>query len=160
MADDVLRRLQRLEDQEAIRAVIAAYADAVDHNGDPKLLKACFTPDAVWTSKGIGTWKGRAAVVKGLRHTCTVTIPWALHYMTQPVIRLAANGRTATAHYYLWELAKFRPKPRAEPESTWIGGWYDSSFRKEADGEWRFSRIVLHLKLASPNRLDEWETRK
>lgn len=159
MADSLLlKRLQRLEDQEAIRAVIAAYADAVDHNGDQKLLKACFTEDAVWQCKGIGKWSGRAAVVKGLHHTCTVQIPWALHYMTQPVVKVAANGRTAKAHYYLWELAKFRPKPKAAPESTWIGGWYDSTFRKENDGEWRFSKIVLTLKLATPHRLPEWRT--
>lgn len=157
MADDVLKRLQRLEDQEAIRAVIARYADAVDHRADPKMLNPCFTADAVWQSKGIGKWTGRAAVVKGLRETCTVRIPWALHYMTQPVIAVAANGKSAKAHYYLWELAKFRPEPNDEPESTWIGGWYDSTFRKER-GQWRFSKIVLTLKLTSPHRLPEWRT--
>ena len=155
--NDVLKRLQRLEDQEAIRAVIAAYADAVDHNADPKMLTPCFTSDAVWQSKGIGKWVGRAAVVKGLRQTCTVQIPWALHYMTQPVVKVAANGKTAKAHYYLWELAKFRPEPKAAPESTLIGGWYDSTFRKER-GQWRFSKIDLFLKLNSPNRLPEWRT--
>ena len=115
---------------ENMENVIRRYYDGCNE-ADVAKMAGCFTPDAVWTSKGIGTWKGRAAVVKGLRHTCTVTIPWALHYMTQPVIRLAANGRTATAHYYLWELAKFRPKPRANAESTWIGGWYDSARAKQ-----------------------------
>jgi hypothetical protein len=157
MVLDVLKRLQRLEDQEAIRELIARYADAVDRHGDPRLLKPCFTKDAIWRCKGIGDWKGRDAVLRGLRRNGVVQLPWALHYMTQPVIRLAANGRSAKAHYYLWEVCKFRLTEKHEPVSTMIGGWYDSSFRKEA-GVWRFSKTVLTLKLASPHRLAEFRT--
>lgn len=157
MANDLLKRLQRLEDQEAIRTLIARYADGIDRNGDLDILKPCFTEDAVWRCKGIGDWKGRAAVLKGLRYNCTVQLPFALHYMTQPVIRLAANGRSASAHYYLWEVCNFRLTAEVEPQSTYIGGWYDSAFRK-ADGDWRFSRIVVTLRLASPHRLPEFRT--
>jgi hypothetical protein len=157
MANEVLKRLQRLEDKEEIRELIARYADAVDHHGDPKLLKDCFTQDAIWRCKGIGNWKGRDAVLKGLRHNGVIQLPWALHYMTQPVIKLAANGRTATAHYYLWEVCKFRHTESDNPESTMIGGWYDSTFRKESGG-WCFSKILLTLKLASPHRLPEYHT--
>jgi len=153
----VLKRLQELEDKEAIRDVIARYADAVDHNGDKALLKSCFTPDMVWTSKKIGTWKGRNAVVNELHRVCTVQIPWALHYMTQAQVTVARNGESAKAHYYLWELAKFRASPGADPNSTWIGGWYDSTFRKDK-GEWRFSKIILTIRLLSEARLPEWNT--
>lgn len=159
MNDAVLKRLQELEDKEAIRDVIARYADAVDHNGDKAMLKSCFTADAVWTSKKIGTWKGRDAVVKELNRVCTVQIPWALHYMTQAQIKVARNGLSAKAHYYLWELAKFRDSPGASPESTWIGGWYDSTFRKER-GAWRFSKIILTIRLLSPAHLSDWNTLK
>jgi ketosteroid isomerase-like protein len=157
MSKDLEQRLARLEDLEAIRDVIAYYADAVDHNGDVAMLKKCFTADAVWTSKDIGTWKGRATIVRALHKVCTVQIPWALHYMTQPVIKRAANGRGASAHYYLWELAKFRATPDAAPESTWLGGWYDSQFRKE-NGVWRFSKIVLTIRLLTPHREPDWRT--
>jgi limonene-1,2-epoxide hydrolase len=158
MADDeILKRLRRLEDQEGIRAVIARYADAVDHDAEPALLRGCFTADAVWRGKGIGVFRGRAAIVKGIRATMTERITWALHYMTQPVIKVAADGKTAKAHYYLWELAKFRPDGAAETESTWIGGWYDSRFRKVKD-DWRFSSIKLTIRLLSPHRLPEWRT--
>ncbi|MFN0044287.1 MAG: nuclear transport factor 2 family protein [Alphaproteobacteria bacterium] len=157
MINDVLKRLQRLEDLEAIRDLIARYADAVDRHGDPALLKPCFTQDAVWRCKGIGDWKGREAVLKGLRYNGVVQLPWALHYMTQPVVKLAANGKSAKAHYYLWEVCKFRLKAGDEPDSMMIGGWYDSAFRKDA-GVWRFSKTVLTLKLASPHRRPEFRT--
>jgi len=157
MTKELLKRLQRLEDLEAIRDVIARYADAVDRHGDPEILRTCFTNDASWHCPGIGHWKGKQAVLKGLRHNGIMQLPWALHYMTQPAIKLAANGRTAKAHYYLWEVCKFRLTEKDQPVSTMIGGWYDSTFRKE-DGAWYFSKTVLTLKLASPHALPEFRT--
>jgi len=157
MEEALLKRLQVLEDKEAIRDLIARYADVVDHNADKAELKALFTPDAVWTSKQIGTWKGRDTIVKSLHKVCTVQIPWALHYMTQVQIKVARNGESAQAHYYLWELAKFRETPSASPDSTWIGGWYDTTVKK-VKGEWRFSKIILTIRLLSPVHLSDWNT--
>ena len=61
------QRLQRLEDIEAIKQLIARYAKAADHNGDPAMMAPCFTEDAVWNCEGIGRWEGRDAIVQGLR---------------------------------------------------------------------------------------------
>ena len=50
----VEQRLQRLEDIEAIKQLIARYMTAADHNGDPAMMTPCFTEDAVWNCEGIG----------------------------------------------------------------------------------------------------------
>ncbi len=42
-------------------------------------------------------------------------------------------------------------------EDTWIGGWYESRFRKEND-TWLFSRIELNMKLMSGLSQTAWET--
>ena len=157
MATDIEKRLQRLEDIEAIKQLIAKYAKAADHNGEPAMMSACFTDDIVWNANGIGGWSGRDAVVAGLRETCTVTLPWALHYMTQPVIDISEDGQSATGEYYLWELAKASQEDGNSNEDTWIGGWYESKFRKESN-IWLFSHIELILKLMSGASQSEWQT--
>ena len=42
-------------------------------------------------------------------------------------------------------------------EDTWIGGWYESDFRKE-NGGWLFSKTELMLKLLSATSKPDWET--
>ena len=157
MSAEFEKRLQRLEDIEEIKQLIARYAKAVDHNGDPAMLTACFTEDATWNCEGVGGWEGRDAVVAGLHEACTVVLPWALHYMTQPIISVAADGQTAAGEYYLWELAKATLEGGGGTEDTWIGGWYESEFRKE-NGGWLFSKTELMLKLMSATSKPDWDT--
>ena len=160
---DVAGRLQRLEDIEAINQLIARYAQAVDHNGDPALVRPLFTEDAVWHCEGIGHWETLEGILRDIRPNCTTFMPWAMHYMTQPMIEVGASGLGATANYYLWELAKVAPEGvtsegGGSTEDTWVGGWYDSQCRKEG-GTWKFARIDLTLKLFSPADRPSWETR-
>ena len=151
-------RLRRLEDIEAIQQLIARYAKAVDRNGDPALVAPLFTEDAVWHCEGIGHWETRAGILREIRPNCTTFMPWAMHYMTQPDIEVAADGLSATSRHYLWELGKVTPEGGGSTEDTWIGGWYDSRLRKEG-GSWKFARVDLTLKLFSPAARPAWETR-
>ena len=151
------QRLQRLEDIEAIKQLIARYATAADHNGDPEMMAPCFTEDAVWNCEGIGHWETRDGIAQGLHEVSTTQLSWALHYMTQPIIEVADDGQTATGNYYLWELAKAVPEDGGPAQDTWIGGWYESKFRKEG-GTWLFSHIELILKLLSATNNPSWET--
>ena len=153
----VEQRLQRLEDIEAIKQLIARYATAADHNADPAMMAPCFTEDAVWNCEGIGRWEGRASIVSGLREVSTTQLSWALHYMTQPIIEVADDGQSAAGEYYLWELAKAVQEDGGPDQDTWIGGWYESKFRKEGD-DWKFCHIELILKLLSPANAPSWET--
>ena len=157
MSETLEARVQRLEDIEDIKQLIARYAKAADMNGDPALMTPCLTEDAVWNCEGIGGWKGRDAVVAGLQETCTVTLAWALHYMTQPIIEISSDGASATGDYYLWELAKATPDDGGDYKDTWIGGWYESKFRKEGN-IWRFNHIELILKLMSEASAASWQT--
>ena len=124
-------RLQRLEDIEAINQLIARYAKAVDHNGDPALVAPLFTEDAVWHCEGIGHWETREGIIRDIRPNCTTFMPWAIHYMTQPSVEVGPDGLSATSNHYLWELGKVTPEGGGATRDTWIGGWYDSQLRKE-----------------------------
>ena len=154
---DIAGRLRRLEDIEAIEQLIARYAKAVDHNGDPALAAPLFTGDAVWHCEGIGHWETLDGILRELRLNCTVFMPWAMHYMTQPIVDVAPDGLSATATCYLWELGKVTPEGGGPTEDTWIGGWYHAGCRKEG-GAWKFARIDLTLKLFSAADKPSWET--
>ena len=92
MSENIEKRLRRLESIEEIKQLIARYAKACDLNGDAAMLSTCFTQDVVWNCKEVGHWEGRDSAVKGIHESCTVKLPWALHYMTQPVIDVDDDG--------------------------------------------------------------------
>ena len=58
------RRLQTLEDAEAIRNLKARYAALCDQQYDADGLAALFTDDASWDSPGLGRFDGREAIRK------------------------------------------------------------------------------------------------
>ena len=56
------RRLQALEDAEAIRNLKARYAALCDANTDAHGLALLFTEDALWESPDLGRFEGREAI--------------------------------------------------------------------------------------------------
>ena len=56
------RRLQALEDAEAIRNLKSRYAALCDDNYDAKGIAALFAEDATWESPGLGRFEGRDAI--------------------------------------------------------------------------------------------------
>ena len=60
--DRIERRLQALEDAEAIRNLKARYAAFCDHQYDADGIASLFTEDAVWESPALGRFEGREAI--------------------------------------------------------------------------------------------------
>ena len=56
------RRLQALEDAEAIRNLKARYAALCDQQYDADRIAMLFTEDALWESPGLGRFEGREAI--------------------------------------------------------------------------------------------------
>jgi len=56
------RRLQVLEDAEAIRNLKARYAALCDQQYDADRIAVLFTEDAQWESPGLGRFEGREAI--------------------------------------------------------------------------------------------------
>ncbi|TCJ14909.1 nuclear transport factor 2 family protein [Parasulfuritortus cantonensis] len=144
-------RIARLEDIEAIRAMVATYALGADRNNDPAILGPLFADDAEWVCEGFGHYRGRREIADELARIGREAIRWSLHYMVSPLVEVAPDGRSARCHWYLWELARV-----ADGEANWIGGWYESTLSKAA-GSWSFSHVRLHLKLMSPHA-EGWKT--
>jgi hypothetical protein len=140
------QRIKRLEDIEAIRLLVGRYAHGADRNNDPQIMGALLADDAVWEAPGFGRYEGRDEITRQLARIGREEILWSLHYMVSPVIEVAPSGQSSRCHWYLWELAKMPGGDGAQ--SHWIGGCYHSELIETAAG-WRFSHVLLNLKLNS-----------
>lgn len=156
MADEqLLKRIDRLESIEAIRTMVARYAEGADLKNDPVILGDLFAEDAIWEANGFGQYFGAKNIAQGLSDIAKNSIHWSLHYMVSPKITIDEQGDAATCDWYLWELA--RVSENQEPaKAHWVGGTYASKV-KRIHGVWKFQHVSLTLKLLSPLDVD-WKT--
>jgi len=73
------RRLQALEDAEAIRNLKARYAALCDAQYDADGIAMLFTEDALWESPGLGRFEGREAIRSFFRGASGI-FSFAIHY--------------------------------------------------------------------------------
>jgi hypothetical protein len=69
------RRLQVLEDAEAIRNLKARYAALCDNRYDAEGIASLSTEDAVWESPGLGRFEGREAIGCFFRGASGILLP-------------------------------------------------------------------------------------
>jgi uncharacterized protein (TIGR02246 family) len=149
-AANLFARIQRLEDIKAIEHLITRYAKASDKNNDPELMLPLFTEDgALDVGSGYGRYQGHETLRKFFSGTSSI-ISWSLHYNISPLVEVGKDGKTASAFWYLWELANMPDAKTEGEEPVWIGGSYTSDLVKEEDGEWRFKEIHLKMEIMSP----------
>src|ERR1700688_4160554 len=91
-ANDIGRRLQRIEDQTAITHLVHSYARYCDAAYDPDALAALFTEDATWTAASpdgkvdFGRHIGREAIRRFFAGASRTIGPMTLHYVSNPLI--------------------------------------------------------------------------
>jgi hypothetical protein len=147
--DDLAARIQRLEDIEAIKWLTLRYAQGADQNNNVDILMPLFAENAVWDAgERFGRYEGKQAIHDFLKGSGSF-IGWTLHYMVSPGVKIADDGKTAQAFWYLWETANMPNPKTGETEAMWIGGTYDTTLVKE-NGEWKFTYVNLQIKLLSP----------
>jgi hypothetical protein len=131
-------RLQRVEDQLEIQAVLIEYGKYLDGK-DYAAYAGLFAKDGVWTG-GFGRFTGPAAIQKMLEDNLGKPEPGyvnksSYHLMSSPLITV--NGDTATAESrYLF----FTASPDNKPIPTLAGRYVDQFVRE--DGVWKIKRRV------------------
>jgi len=143
------QRLTRLEDIEAIKALIAGFSRGADAKCDPDMLRPLFCDDAVFDIGQFGRLEGGDHIVEQMHRNTDIGFDWTLHYLVSPVIEIHDDLETATCFYYLWETAT-HPTKAGTAQSYWIGGWYDATAVKGGDDRWRFRHLKLTVQLMSP----------
>lgn len=134
MDKDLQRRVQRLEDIEAIRALKARYLFCCDRK-DPKGMRACFADGKVHIDYGaVGTFDNADALAKIFTDIACHDYMVEMHHGMNPQIEIIDDARakgTWSLHYFL-----INTQTR---NLTQLAGYYEDEYRI-ADGEWKISR--------------------
>ncbi len=135
--EELRRRLQILEDIEAIRQTKYDYFHALDLKRWDE-LGDCFAPDIV-AEYGRPDWhvEGRTGLVEWLEANEGGDNYAVSHSSHNPQIRILSENE-ATGFFKLHDWVIIEP-------SITLKGWghYDDEFVREEDGRWRIKRLML-----------------
>src|SRR5579864_7049649 len=101
-ARTIVERLDRLESEREIHALVHRYAELCDAAYDPDGLADLFTDEATWSSRtrdgsvDFGRYEGREAIRAFFAGASRDLGPMTLHYLLEPRIELAGDGLSAT----------------------------------------------------------------
>jgi ketosteroid isomerase-like protein len=142
----VERRLQVLEDAEAIRNLKARYAALCDSRYDADEIAMLFAEDALWESPGLGRFEGREAIRNFFRGASEI-FSFAIHY--SPNGHMEVEGDTAQARWYL-----FMPcTVAAGNQAMWRAGIEHEGLRA---GRWDLDVPPQALGAADERALRDW----
>jgi len=119
------------EDELAIRALVARYADAVCRR-DPD----AWAQDCCWDLGGGRVVTGRAETLN-LWRTAIAKYDWVGQVVTSGLVEVA--GDRASGWWYIIEFNR-----RAQGDATLHLGHYDDKYVRTADG-WQFASRTMHM---------------
>ena len=138
-AEELEKRIQAIEDLEAIKQMHYEYMSCLDNIQFAKALDF-FTDDAEVEVRNSGVMKGRNNYSKIYLETLAMRKErHDGHLVAQPV--LAVDGDKARGH---WIIYMFFSVPTIE----WIQGRHDCEYVK-VNGRWKFSKLKFARTLAS-----------
>jgi len=110
--NELAKRVQKLEDIEAIKQLKAEYADACDDLYNPKRMRDLFTKDAVWDGEkeGFGKYVGIDEVCNffdGAKNS----LLFGVHFFLQPRIKILSDTE-AEGVFYLWQTSTMKSGAR------------------------------------------------
>lgn len=139
------KRIQALEDLEAIKRLKADYARACDTT-DVELMRKTFTEDAIWDG---GQWYGKYKIGDFLAALApnAAKMGTMVHYFTNPTIVVEGNkayGRWLMLRSSTAVATRYTPNITVEKEAKWLIGWEDDKYVK-VNGRWRQSEMKLTI---------------
>jgi len=147
--DELRRRVQRLEDIEAIRRLKARYLNACDAQ-DPESAKNCFAEGEVLIDMGhVGVFRNREEFAKLYRAAGCQPFILDMHHGANPEIEFTDDTHARA----LWAL-DYRNINTRDKTVTFVSLVYHDEYTKIA-GEWRIGKsrsefkTALHLSYAS-----------
>ncbi|WP_044563002.1 nuclear transport factor 2 family protein [Azospirillum sp. B4] len=156
--DEIMRRLDRLEAESAIRTVMADYmrlCDRLDADTPMDQLGDLFAPDAVWGGRGgryaatFGQHRGRDTILAMLDRYRVPLPHFTLnaHFLTSETI--AVDGDTAVGGWVMLQTSTYAAGP-----SDLRAARLTVTFAR-SDGRWRISRFETENLFSRP--VDRWD---
>ncbi|WP_049746771.1 nuclear transport factor 2 family protein [Mycolicibacterium goodii] len=146
---ELTRRLQALEDRNAILDTLKQYGHALDY-GDFDRLVDCFTKDAVRETKRpdgtVNRWVGEAGTIDFATRHSHAPEWYHKHLVLNSLVDI--HGDTANVESYMF---RFDTREQ-EPSFVWGMGRYLDTMRREPDGKWRIMHRVSEIEDQWPGR--------
>jgi hypothetical protein len=146
---DLLRRLDALEAEGAVRRIMAECLEAGDAN-DGARVAALFTADGVWEAVGplaalLGTHTGTDAIAR--RYSADVhPMSFSRHFLTNEAITV--NGDRAAGAW------RFLQAATIQGQALWGSGAYRADFVR-VEGHWKIKHLRIENFFATPYE-DGW----
>ncbi|MGE0679288.1 MAG: nuclear transport factor 2 family protein [Candidatus Binatia bacterium] len=144
--EELKSRLETLEAIEAIKKLKARYCQCADER-DAEGYANLFTEDGVFEGGAFGRGQGRAGVAAFLRGVQQQSLPFALHYVMNPIIEV--HGDTATGQWYLLEPCTMVAEETQAQQAVWGTARYEEEYVKVA-GEWQFTHLKVFSSFMTP----------
>jgi hypothetical protein len=137
--NELAKRVQALEDIEAIKQLKAEYADACDDKYNPERMRDLFTEDAIWDGEkgGFGKHEGLDAVCAFFGAAKDI-LTFGVHWFLQPRIKILSDTE-AEGVWYLWQTST-----TASDKDIFLAAKQYDKYRKEND-TWKMSHMVLEM---------------
>ena len=142
----VERAVQRLEDERAIENLQRTYGYFVD-KALWRETADLFADDGTLEIGGRGVFVGRQRVLEYLTWLAPHGLEYGRmfnHLQLQPVITIAADGRTAQGRWrFLSEVGNY------QKSATWGLGTYENEYVKQ-DGVWKIRKLHAYFRMYTP----------
>lgn len=143
--ESLAKRVQVLEDREAIRALILAYGQAHDHR-DYRTFANLFASNGEWVG-GLGSAKGPQAIFelmdKTIGHNPLPNGSGTVHLMTNDQIVIDGDRASAVTKW-----TYVTPGDEGAPRMVYVGHYNDQFIRE--NGQWKFLRREAPADIPAP----------
>ncbi len=143
-AEELVRRVQTLEDIEAVKKLKARYCAYCDAGYDADGIASLFTADGVWDGGPFGKYEGQEAICTFFRGASKI-FPFTLHYVMNPLIEV--QGQSATGRWYLLQPATLTEGN--QHQAVWLAARYEEEYVK-VGGEWKFKHLKVSPAFLTP----------
>jgi SnoaL-like domain len=147
--NELARKVQMLDDLEAIKRLKHQYCAYCDDNYNPDGIAALFVEDAVWDGGEFGRHVGREAIRNFFRGAPKV-MSFAAHQVMNPIINI--EGENASGEWKLLQPCTLQTNDG--PRAMWLAAIYHDEYVKTPDG-WKFKNLKVDMLFFTPHD-DGW----
>ena len=147
-SEDLLRRLDALESEGALRRLMSEYQEARDFGtGSGTRIANLFTADGIWEGVGrvaevLGSHQGREAIERRF----AAPLPFSVHFLTNESIIVDGDTAMGTGRDLQSTVYK--------GQAVWIAGRYHNDFVR-VEGQWKFRHLRIDGIFVTPSE-DGW----
>lgn len=139
------KRLQVMEDIQAIARLKATYCDAVDcgyshPSPDGDKVVSLFVPEGVWDGGSFGRAEGHKEIRELFKSLEVISL--SFHRISNPLIEVNENEAIGKWHLLSPGIVA--------GDSMWIGGVYNDEFVRTPQG-WKFTKLSLTIVFTGKN---------